>query len=246
VLTAKTREKKGRTGIEKPSYGFEASGNSTAAMTALFFSFAFFRDLPEPWSLLLIPLVLVAAASGVFMFVGMTDWYRLGLDERIMELAHMGRASKPLNYACGTGSLAVSFARFIGKGEVHACDNWTPTKRNPDPAAKTRNNMRIEGVEDIVMLDSVELPDLPYGNATFHVVGSRYGITNTRKRKKQAVVEMLRVLKSSGRLATAEGLPTALWLKYRVLRPLERDFRVSDVSLTRYHFTWIVSAQKLG
>jgi len=231
---------------EKASYGFEASGQSTAIMSSLFLSFAFFRDLPEPWSLLFIPLLAVAAVSGVFMFVGMTDRYRLGLDERLIEALHMGRGSRPLNYACGTGSLAVSFARFIGKGEVHACDNWTPTKRNPDPAARTRSNMRIEGVEDIVMLDSVELPDLPYGNVAFHVVGTRFGVSNTRKRKKEAVLEMLRVLKSGGRLASAEGLPTALWLKYRVLRPLERDFKVSDVGLSRYHFTWIVSAQKLG
>jgi len=235
-----------KTKAEKPSYGFEGSGQSTAVMSALFLSFAFFRDLPEPWSLLLIPFSAVVAMLGVLMVIGMTDWYRNGLDARIIDLLNMGRGSSPLNIVAGTGSLAVAFARFIGKGEVRACDQWTPSKRNPDPAKRTRDNARIEGVGSIVVLDSIEPPALPYKTSTFHVVGSRYGITNTRKGKKELVHEALRVLKSGGRVALAEGLPTALWLKFRVLKPIERDFKASDIQMTRFHFTWIVSAQKLG
>jgi len=237
-------EEEGKT--EKASYGFEGSGQSTAVLSALFLSFAFFRDLPEPWSLLLVPFVVFVGMLSILMVVGMTDWYRNGLDARIIDLLQMGRGSRPLNMVSGTGSLAVAFARFIGKGEVRACDQWTPTKRNPDPASKTRTNIRIEGVGHIVVLDSIEPPTLPYKTSTFHVVGSRYGITNTRKGKKQLVHEALRVLKSGGRMALAEGLPTALWLKFRVLKPLERDFKVSDIQMIRFHFTWIVSAQKLG
>jgi precorrin-6B methylase 2 len=231
---------------EKTSYGFEGSGQSTAILSALFLSFAFFRDLPEPWSLLLVPFTVYVGVVSICMVIGMTDWYRNGLDARIIDVLQMGRGSRPLNIVCGTGSLAVAFAKFIRKGEVRACDQWTPAKRNPDPARRTRDNVRIEGVDDIVLMDSIDPPTLPYKASTFNVAGSRYGITNTRKGKKHLVHETLRVLKSGGRLALAEGLVMALWLKYRVLRPLEHDFKVSDIQLNRYHFTWIVSAQKLG
>lgn len=231
---------------EKASYGFEGSGQSTAMLSALFLSFAFFRDLPEPWSLLLIPFTVFVAAASISMVIGMTDWYRNGLDSHIIQVLKMGRGSRPLNFVCGTGSLAVAFAKFMSRGEVRACDQWTPTKRNPDPAKRLRDNIRIEGVRDIVVLDSADPPMLPYKNSTFHVAGSRYGVTNTRKGKKQLVKETLRVLKSGGRMALAEGPFMALWLKFSVLRPLERDFKVSDVQLSRFHFTWVVSAQKLG
>ena len=231
---------------EKPSYGFEGSSQSTPLVSTLFLSFAFFRDLPEPWSLLIIPFSLYVAVSGICLVIRSTGSYRNGLDAFLIDELGMGRGSRPLNVVCGTGSLAVAFAKFIRKGEVRACDQWTPTKRNPDPAKRLRDNIRIEGVGNIIALDNVDPPVLPYKNSTFHVAGSRYGISSTRKGKKQIVYETLRVLKSGGRLALAEGLFMALWLKFRVLEPLERDFKVSDVKLTRFRLTWVVSAQKLG
>jgi len=231
---------------EKPSYGFEGSGQSTPLLSALFLSFAFFRDLPSPWNLLIIPFSLFVAVSGISVVIQSTGSYRNGLDAFLIDELGMGRGSRPLNVVCGTGSLAVAFAKFIRRGEVRACDQWTPTKRNPDPAKRTRDNVRIEGVGDIVVLDSIDPPMLPYKNSTFNAAGARYGISNTRKGKKQLVQETLRVLKSGGRIALAEGPFMALWLKFRVLRPLERDFKVSDVQLSRFRFTWVVSAQKLG
>jgi hypothetical protein len=57
---------------------------------------------------------------------------------------------------------------------------------------------------------------------------------------------MLRVMKPGGRLVLAESVPVALWLRYRVLPPVVAQYKVNDVRLSRFRFTSIVSAQKLG
>jgi ubiquinone/menaquinone biosynthesis C-methylase UbiE len=60
------------------------------------------------------------------------------------------------------------------------------------------------------------------------------------------LLEMLRVMKPGGRLVLAESVPVALWLGYRVLPPLVAQYKVNDVRLSRFRFTSIISAQKLG
>ncbi|MFC2009234.1 hypothetical protein ACFLUT_04185, partial [Chloroflexota bacterium] len=112
---------------EKPSYGFEGSSQSTAMLSALFLSFAFFRSLPSPWNLIIIPFSLYVAVSGISVVIQSTGSYRNGLDAFLIDELGMGRGGRPLNVVCGTGSLAVAFAKFIRRGEVRACDQWTPT-----------------------------------------------------------------------------------------------------------------------
>ena len=69
---------------------------------------------------------------------------------------------------------------------------------------------------------------------------------NTRKGKTEALLEMLRVLRPTGRLVLAESPSTALWLAFRALPRLAREYRVCNVRLSRFHFTFIVTAEKLG
>ncbi len=201
----------------------------------------------EWWSL--IPVIIIGAyivASGVMTAVGSASWYRLGLDARLIVLAGASRSSRALNAVCGTGSLAVSLGKVIHSGEVVATDMWKATKRVPDPAKRTRDNVRIEGVDHVVRVQEADPLALPFKPGYFNVVGSRYGISSTRRNRRKVFVEMLRVLRAGGSVALAESLPVAVWLRYRVLPQLAAEYKVSDVRLSRFHFSCIVSARKLG
>ena len=197
----------------------------------------------------ILPAIIVAvfvAASGVTSAISASTWYRNGLDSRLMQLARVGGSCRALNAFCGTGSLAVALGRAIRSGEVVASDQWKATKKMPDPSQRTRDNVRIEGVAHIVTVQEADPRALPFKPNRFNVVGSRFGFSGVRKDRRQMVLELFRVLKNGGSLALAESLPVALWLRYRVLPPLIRDYRVTDVRLSRFHFTAIVSATKIG
>jgi len=237
---------KGQPAEEKPKYGFEGTTQSVAFLPALLGVMTLLSDLEGAWNLLPLGFVLYFGWGSVTTLIGSTDWYRNGLNQLLVETSRVGRTSKALNANCGTGSLAVAFGKALSKGEVWATDQWNPTKRSPDPSRRTSDNIRIEGVENIVRLRDADPHELPFKAGYFNAVGSRYGIQSTRKGKDKALLEMLRVLRPAGRLVLAEGLFTALWLRYRVLPRLAREYKACNARLSRFHFTFIVTAEKLG
>lgn len=232
--------------VEHASYGFEGSRESIALFPILILVFSTLSNIGGLW--VVVPFLAIGyfAWTAVTSLIGASEWYRLGLDQHIIELSTVPRSGRALNAVCGTGSLAVSFAKRMTSGEVKATDQWRPTRRNPDPAKRTRDNVRIEGVESIVTVQDADPLSLPFPMNHFNAVGSRYAMQNVRKKRRAAVIEMLRVLRSGGSLVLAEGLPWALWLKLRVMKALERDYKVADVRLTRYRFTFVVSVRKMG
>jgi SAM-dependent methyltransferase len=231
---------------EQASYGFEGSRESVAVVPILILILSTLSNAGGPW--VVVPLLAIGyfVLTGITSLIGASDGYRLGLDHHIIELSTLRRGGKALNAVCGTGSLAVSFAKQMRPAEVQATDQWKPTRRNPDPAKRTRDNVRIEGVESIVTVRDVDPLSLPFAANQFNAVGSRYGMQNLRKKRTEAILEMVRVLRTGGSIVLAEALPWALWLQHRVMKRLEREYKVTDVRRTRYRFTFIISARKLG
>jgi SAM-dependent methyltransferase len=232
---------------EKAVYTPESSRSSLFVLAMMLWLLPQLAGQAGAWRILPASIVaLFVAWSGVTSAVSASAWYRNGLDSRLMQLARVGGSCRALNAFCGTGSLAVALGTFIHSGEVVASDQWKPTKKTPDPSRRTRDNVRIEGVGHIVTVQEADPRDLPFKPNRFNVVGSRFGLSGVRKDRRQMVLELFRVLKNGGSLVLAESLPVALWLRYRVLPPLVRDYRVADVRLSRFHFTAIVSATKIG
>lgn len=233
---------------EKPRYEFEAPRALLTLLPAALGLFPLLTSVPGRGILvaLVVLLFLVLAWGSATAIIGSTNWYRIGLDERLIALSGAGRNSRALNAVCGTGSLAVSFARIVKPLAVWATDQWTPTKGKPDPSKRLRDNIRIEGVADVVQMRDADPLNLPFKARYFNVVGSRYGISNSRKHKRKVLLEMLRVLRPGGRIVLAETLPVALWLRYFVFSRLVKEYKVGDISLSRFHFTGIIAAQRLG
>jgi SAM-dependent methyltransferase len=232
---------------EKAVYTSESAQSPFMAGVALLWVLPQLVRLGAWWSsILAIVIAVLAVAGAAATVIAASSWYRLGLDGRLIALGNVGRSSRALNAMCGTGSLAVSLGKEIRQGEVFATDRWKPGKKTPDPAKRTRDNVRIEGVEHVVRVQEADPLALPFKSGHFNFVGSRFGLSGTRKRRREAFMEMLRVLRPGGYVALAESLPVALWLRYRVLPPLMREYRTGDVRLSRFHFTAIISAQKLG
>ncbi len=115
---------------------------------------------------------------------------------KLVKFAEVGGGQRILDVACGTGVTAITAARAGAK--VSGLD-LTPTLLN-----RARENAAIAGVDvDFVEGDAEALP---YPDASFDVVLSQFGHMFA-PRPAIAVKEMLRVLKSGGRIAFSTWPP---------------------------------------
>ncbi len=234
-------------GPEKAVYTSESSHGVAMALVGLLYLVPQLLRVSGGWAVAAAVVIgLPVALGGVMSVITSTNKYRLGLDDRLIGLAGVGRNCRALNAACGTGSLAVSLGKVIRTGEVVATDRWKPTKRTLDPSKRLRDNIRIEGVADTVRVQEADPLALPFKAGYFNMVGTRHGVSGMRKGRRDAFMEMLRVTRTGGYVVFSESPLIALWLRYRVLPRLMSEYKVGDVRLSRFHLSTIVSAQKLG
>jgi len=141
--------------------------------------------------------------------------------QRIIELAQLRGNEDVLDAGCGTGLTTLRIAEQWRGCKVHGID------LSPKMIEVARNDAEDRGL--IVDLRAGSITDLPYPDATFDVV-----LTNIMfhhldlAEKRQAVVEIARVLRSGGRFVSAEFGPHAR-------NPLERHLAKGEYTLYPSH-----------
>jgi SAM-dependent methyltransferase len=115
---------------------------------------------------------------------------------KLVQFAHVGAGQAVLDVACGTGVVAVTAARLGAK--VSGLDL--------SPALIERARSNAATAEVVIDFTEGDIEALPYPDASFDVVLSQFGHIFA-PRPALAVKEMLRVLKSGGRIAFSTWPP---------------------------------------
>ena len=115
---------------------------------------------------------------------------------------HWNGNERVLDVGCGLGLFLIGAARRLKTGRAVGIDLWQAEDLSGNTPAGTLNNATIEDVADKVEVHTGDARKLPFDDASFNVVVSSmalHNIYNAGKRK-TAVREIARVLKSGGRL----------------------------------------------
>jgi len=109
---------------------------------------------------------------------------------------------KLLDVGCGRGLVLIEAAKLLPHGRVCGVDLWTQDQSGNTLQA-TLNNARAEHLDMRIDLQTADVRSLPYSDHSFDAVVSSLVIHNipTQEGREQALREMLRVLKPSGRFA---------------------------------------------
>ena len=108
-----------------------------------------------------------------------------------------------LDVGCGAGLLVNEAARRLTSGKAIGIDLWAPHSGGGNYALLMKN-ARAEGVADKIEFKQADVRKLPFEDASFDVVvssGALHHISRDRAEHEQAINEMLRVLKSGGKIA---------------------------------------------
>lgn len=234
-----------------PDYGLDAprivrSMFSRAAWTLGIALVIFFINRPEypgPAARMCGVLALIGLA---FLAVGATMvWFsrvaKLRLRDQLLDSLQLRGDERVLDVGCGLGLLAIGAAKRLKNGKVVGIDVWSPFDLSGNTADAARANVKLEGVQDKVRIETGDARKLVYPDNHYDVVVSSLVLHNIPERdeRAQAVREMVRVLKPGGKLAVFDIFRTGEYAE--VLEAAG----AKEVTLSKTEFLWCVPGRSL-
>ena len=127
----------------------------------------------------------------------------LGIDRSwrrraIREIVRSDARQEILDIACGTGDFSIAIARAMGPES-----RITGLDLSEGMLAVMRSKLAAESLQDRVACEQGDSEAMPYPDASFDCVTIAFGIRNFEHREK-ALREILRVLRTGGRLVILE------------------------------------------
>ncbi len=166
--------------------------------------------------------------------------------EHIVDLLSLSGSETVLDVGCGRGLLLNAVAkRLENEGNSVGLDLWQESDLSGNTAEKTLDNARLEGVAERVEIHTGDMRQMPFEAETFDVVVSSMAIHNIpdAEGRKQAIAEIVRVLKPGGKVLVQDFRSTDEYEQSLGECGMERIYR-SGLSFLIFPPVRVVVAQK--
>jgi arsenite methyltransferase len=160
-------------------------------------------------------------ATGAAILLGLAAIYLLGLGSFMIRESRVGKVrdrdillsrlpwrgdEQVLDVGCGRGLMLLGAATRLTTGQATGIDLWRTEDQAANSADATLANAAALGVAGRVSVVTGDMTDMPFPADRFDIVLSAWAVHNVPdpSRRKQAIGEMLRVLKPGGMLALTD------------------------------------------
>jgi SAM-dependent methyltransferase len=187
--------------------------------------------------MLLWPGVSVLFSAG-FMLWG-SKVGKLRMRDRLLATIPWRGDERVLDVGCGRGLLLCGAAKRLTTGTAIGIDLWQAEDLTGNTAAATLANAEAEGVAGKVEVRTADARQLPFADGEFDVVVSSSAIHNIYDAagRRQALAEIVRVLKPGGRVAIFDIRHTADYAR------AFGDMGLADVRRSGPTFVFVIPAR---
>ena len=130
------------------------------------------------------------------------------LEERdaILDLVAWKGDEVVLDVGCGRGLMMVGAARRLTTGRAVGVDIWSERDQSDNLEIAAITNAQIEGVIDLVSVQTADMRQLPFADHSFDVIVSNWVVHNVepQEERAKALSEMMRVLRPNGTILLAD------------------------------------------
>jgi SAM-dependent methyltransferase len=202
------------------------------------------QEYPGPAGRMLAVLTLIAlACAGIaWCKIRSSRDGKLRLREQLLDQLALKGDEKVLDVGCGRGLITIGVAKRLTKmGRVTGVDIWRTEILSGNSLDAAKQNAKLERVSERVTFESCPVHSLHFRDNTYDVVVSSLAIHNLAddREREQALHEMLRVLKTGGRLLIFDTAETGYYAE--VLRAAG----AKDVTLSPWSFLWCLPSRSV-
>lgn len=227
----------------KANYGIDAPGvvtamlliGGTCLLVALLFHSLFWLAFPGA----------SMALTGLIMIYG-SKVGKLRMRDKLLDSLCLQGDEHVLDVGCGRGLMMIGAARRLTSGEATGIDLWQTRDQSGNSPETTLANAKAEGAESKIKIHTGDARKMPFEDNAFDLVLSSWALHNIpdKQGRREAVAEIVRVLKPGGRIAIMDLGTT------REYAAAAREIGLAEISVKGPSFlfvtpTWTLTASKI-
>jgi SAM-dependent methyltransferase len=143
------------------------------------------------------------ACAGMAVYMAWSSKYgKLAERDRHLDRLALKGQERVLDVGCGRGLMLIGAAKRLTSGNAVGVDIWQAEDLSGNRPEATLENVRREGVEGRVRIETADMRALPFPDGSFDVVVSKAAIHNLYERadRLKALSEIARVLAPGGQV----------------------------------------------
>lgn len=126
--------------------------------------------------------------------------------DELLGLIRWTGAEQVLDVGCGRGMMLVKAAQRLTTGHATGVDIWQSKDQSANSANAAVENARAAGVVAKVSVQTADMRDLPFADASFDVVVTSWAVHNLEDQadRLKTIAQMVRVLRPGGTLILSD------------------------------------------